>query len=232
MLALGAVAVGMTSEGREIPAGVTAVAFGVFAAALLAAGAGNAWAGVGHPPPRRLPGAWQRSGSPSPTSSSCRSAPRSASTRSGFSCTTKRGRCFVKETASWDLRAGLTATWTISKKTSLGLDENVARRSGVRARMDHGAGAAADRAREPLRPLSRPAVDDRVRRALRAVVRRTLDSAPRLADLVHPHPAALGGPLAAADVKAYQGERFKLPFAGDIAEAALLSLASRPAGAP
>jgi hypothetical protein len=45
MLALGAVAVGMTSEGREIPAGVTAVAFGVCAAALLAAGAGNAWAG-------------------------------------------------------------------------------------------------------------------------------------------------------------------------------------------
>jgi hypothetical protein len=46
MLAIGAVAVGMTSEGREIPAGVTAVAFGVFAAALLAAGAGNAWAGT------------------------------------------------------------------------------------------------------------------------------------------------------------------------------------------
>jgi hypothetical protein len=45
MLALGAVAIGMTSEGREIPAGVTAVAFGVCAAALLAAGAGNAWAG-------------------------------------------------------------------------------------------------------------------------------------------------------------------------------------------
>jgi hypothetical protein len=45
MLAIGAVAIGMTSEGREIPAGVTAVAFGVFAAALLAAGAGNAWAG-------------------------------------------------------------------------------------------------------------------------------------------------------------------------------------------
>lgn len=45
MLAVGAVAVGMTSGGREIPAGVTAVAFGVFAAALLAAGAGNAWAG-------------------------------------------------------------------------------------------------------------------------------------------------------------------------------------------
>jgi hypothetical protein len=45
MLALGAMAVGMTSVGREIPAGVTAVAFGVCAAALIAAGAGNAWAG-------------------------------------------------------------------------------------------------------------------------------------------------------------------------------------------
>jgi hypothetical protein len=45
MLALGAVAVGMTSQGREIPAGVTAVAFAVFAAALLLAGGGNAWAG-------------------------------------------------------------------------------------------------------------------------------------------------------------------------------------------
>jgi hypothetical protein len=45
ILAIGAVAVGMTSVGSEIPAGVTAVAFGVFAAALLAAGAGNAWAG-------------------------------------------------------------------------------------------------------------------------------------------------------------------------------------------
>jgi hypothetical protein len=45
MLAVGAVAVGMTSDGRGVPAGVTAVAFGVFAAALLAAGAGNAWAG-------------------------------------------------------------------------------------------------------------------------------------------------------------------------------------------
>jgi hypothetical protein len=45
MLAVGAVAVGVTAQGREIPAGVTAVAFAVFAAALLAAGGGNAWAG-------------------------------------------------------------------------------------------------------------------------------------------------------------------------------------------
>ena len=45
MLAVGAVAIGMTSVGREIPAGVTAVAFGLCAAVLLVAGAGNAWAG-------------------------------------------------------------------------------------------------------------------------------------------------------------------------------------------
>jgi hypothetical protein len=47
MLALagGAVAVGLTSNGREVPAGVTAAAFAVFAAALLAAGVGNFWAG-------------------------------------------------------------------------------------------------------------------------------------------------------------------------------------------
>ena len=45
MLAIGAVAVGMTTSGQQIPAGVTALAFAVCAAALLAAGAGNAWAG-------------------------------------------------------------------------------------------------------------------------------------------------------------------------------------------
>jgi hypothetical protein len=47
MLALagGAVAVGLTSEGREVTAGVTAAAFAVCAAALLAAGIGNFWAG-------------------------------------------------------------------------------------------------------------------------------------------------------------------------------------------
>jgi hypothetical protein len=46
MLAAGAVMIGLTSEGREIPAGVTAAAFAVFAAALLAFGVGNAWAGA------------------------------------------------------------------------------------------------------------------------------------------------------------------------------------------
>jgi hypothetical protein len=46
MLAAGAVMVGLTSEGREVPAGVTAAAFAVCAAALLAFGLGNAWAGA------------------------------------------------------------------------------------------------------------------------------------------------------------------------------------------
>lgn len=46
MLAVGAIMVGLTSEGREIPAGVTAAAFAVCAVALLAFGLGNAWAGA------------------------------------------------------------------------------------------------------------------------------------------------------------------------------------------
>jgi hypothetical protein len=46
MLAAGAVMIGLTSEGREIPASVTAAAFAVCAAALLAFGIGNAWAGA------------------------------------------------------------------------------------------------------------------------------------------------------------------------------------------
>jgi hypothetical protein len=45
MLAVGAVMIGLTSEGREIPAGVTAAAFAVCALALLIVGVGNAWAG-------------------------------------------------------------------------------------------------------------------------------------------------------------------------------------------
>jgi hypothetical protein len=45
MLAVGAVAIGLTSEGREIPAGVTAAAFAGCAVALLVVGLGNAWAG-------------------------------------------------------------------------------------------------------------------------------------------------------------------------------------------
>jgi len=46
MLAAGAAIIGFTSEGREIPAGVTAAAFAVCAAALLGFGLGNAWAGA------------------------------------------------------------------------------------------------------------------------------------------------------------------------------------------
>jgi hypothetical protein len=45
LLALGAAAVGWTSAGAEISAAVTSVAFAVFAAALLAGGAANSWAG-------------------------------------------------------------------------------------------------------------------------------------------------------------------------------------------
>jgi len=45
MLAAGAVAIGVTSEGKQIAAAVTAAAFAVCAASLLAAGVGNTWAG-------------------------------------------------------------------------------------------------------------------------------------------------------------------------------------------
>ena len=45
LLALGAAAVGWTSSGAEISAAVTSLAFAVFAAALLAGGAANSWAG-------------------------------------------------------------------------------------------------------------------------------------------------------------------------------------------
>ena len=45
LLAVGALAIGMFNEGDRIGAGVTALTFGVFAAALLAGGAANTWAG-------------------------------------------------------------------------------------------------------------------------------------------------------------------------------------------
>ena len=45
LLAGGAAAIGWTSEGNEIAAAITAMAFLVFAIALLAGGAANAWAG-------------------------------------------------------------------------------------------------------------------------------------------------------------------------------------------
>ena len=46
LLALGAIAIGWSSPGEELAAGATAVAFAVFAFALLAGGGVNAWAGT------------------------------------------------------------------------------------------------------------------------------------------------------------------------------------------
>jgi hypothetical protein len=45
LLAFGALAIGLLNTGDRVGAGVTAVTFGIFAAALLAGGAANAWAG-------------------------------------------------------------------------------------------------------------------------------------------------------------------------------------------
>jgi hypothetical protein len=45
LLALGAVAIGLMDTGERVAAGVTALTFGVFAAALVIGGAANAWAG-------------------------------------------------------------------------------------------------------------------------------------------------------------------------------------------
>lgn len=45
LLAIGAVAIGLMETGEPVAAGVTALTFGVFAAALLIGGAANAWAG-------------------------------------------------------------------------------------------------------------------------------------------------------------------------------------------
>ena len=45
MLSAGAVAIGVASQDRQIPAGVTAAAFAMCAVALLVIGLGNAWAG-------------------------------------------------------------------------------------------------------------------------------------------------------------------------------------------
>lgn len=46
MLALGALAIGWSAPGEELAAGITAVAFAVFAVALLAGGGANVWAGA------------------------------------------------------------------------------------------------------------------------------------------------------------------------------------------
>jgi hypothetical protein len=45
LLALGAIAIAVSESGDRFAAGVTAAAFGIFAAALIAGGAANAWAG-------------------------------------------------------------------------------------------------------------------------------------------------------------------------------------------
>jgi hypothetical protein len=45
LLALGALAIGLMDSGDQVGAGVTSFIFGIFAAALLAGGAANAWAG-------------------------------------------------------------------------------------------------------------------------------------------------------------------------------------------
>lgn len=45
LLAVGALAIGVMESGDRIGAGVTAFTFGIFAVALLAGGAANAWAG-------------------------------------------------------------------------------------------------------------------------------------------------------------------------------------------
>src|SRR5688500_5964407 len=45
LLAIGALGIGLWGTGDSVGAGITAMMFGVFAAALLAGGAANAWAG-------------------------------------------------------------------------------------------------------------------------------------------------------------------------------------------
>ncbi len=45
LLAIGAMAIGLMDTGERVAAGVTALTFGIFAAALIIGGAANAWAG-------------------------------------------------------------------------------------------------------------------------------------------------------------------------------------------
>lgn len=45
LLAIGALAIGLMGTGERVAAGVTALTFGIFAAALIIGGAANAWAG-------------------------------------------------------------------------------------------------------------------------------------------------------------------------------------------
>ena len=45
LLAMGAIAIGVSSSSDRMASGITAAAFGIFAVALLAGGGANAWAG-------------------------------------------------------------------------------------------------------------------------------------------------------------------------------------------
>lgn len=45
LLAMGAIAIGVSSSSDRMAAGITSAAFGIFAVALLAGGGANAWAG-------------------------------------------------------------------------------------------------------------------------------------------------------------------------------------------
>ena len=94
LLAVGAIAIGVTSADDRMAAGVTAGAFVVFAVALLAGGGVNAWAGAAlrrEEPRGRTAMLWLGAS----TCSSCRSGPRSAFTPTGCCSTTKRARVFV-----------------------------------------------------------------------------------------------------------------------------------------
>ena len=97
MLAIGAVAVGMTTTGQEIPAGVTALAFAACAAALLQP------APAMRGPDRRFTSGARRavsqpSGSLSRISSFSPLGPRSGSTRSGCCCTMRFAACLSRTT--------------------------------------------------------------------------------------------------------------------------------------
>ena len=106
-------------------------------------------------------------GSRCPTCSCCRSAPRSASTRSGCCCTTRRarssrrsGRCGAVRIREW-----LTRPPTRSDSARRCGDRRQ-RRRGARLcrRLGDRRRAARVRTAEQVRPLSRAAVDDRLRR--------------------------------------------------------------------
>ena len=95
LLALGAAAVGWTSPGTEVSAAVTVVAPSRSSPPRCSpAASANSWAGRALQRHRAARPDGRRSGWPCRTCSSCRSARRSASTRSGCCCTTRRARFF------------------------------------------------------------------------------------------------------------------------------------------